>query len=87
MFLDRIRALLMKVDAASNWAHIRTLREALRMTQKQLGEAVGVDKLTVSRWERGEVKPGTASVKRLRKLQEEATRRGVVVGWPLKSAG
>jgi DNA-binding XRE family transcriptional regulator len=80
MFLDRVRAVLMRVDAGSNWAHVRTLREALGLTQRQLGEALGVDKLTVSRWERGEIKPGSASIKRLRKLQGQATRRGLVLG-------
>lgn len=80
MFLDRIRAVLNKFDAASSSGHVRTLREVLGMTQQAFGAALGVDKLTISRWERGEVKPGQSSIKRLRKLQSDATRRGVVLG-------
>ncbi len=79
-FLDRVRALATRVQEVSTPGHIRTLREALSMTQRQLGEALGVDKLTVSRWERGQVKPGAASVKRLRKLQDQAAHRGVMLG-------
>src|SRR4051812_27501386 len=79
MFLDRIRAVFNRFDATSSPGHIRTLREALSMTQQAFGTALGVDKLTVSRWERGEVKPGAASVKRLRALQTNATRRGVML--------
>jgi len=81
IFLDRIRAVFSEFDASSSPGHIRTLREALGMTQQSLGRALGVDKLTVSRWERGEVKPGPTSIKRLRKVQSNATRRGVVVGF------
>ena len=50
------------------------------MTQEQFGASLGVNKLTVSRWERGELRPGPSSLKRLRKLRDMAARRGVVVG-------
>lgn len=36
---------------------IRRRRDALELTQAELGAAVGVDALTVSRWERGESTP------------------------------
>jgi transcriptional regulator with XRE-family HTH domain len=35
---------------------IRTLREARRLTQEQLGKAVGVSKSAVSQWEDGSTK-------------------------------
>ncbi|MFI5378109.1 MAG: helix-turn-helix domain-containing protein [Tepidisphaerales bacterium] len=79
-FLDRVQALAMKLDAVPRPAHLTALRQALSMTQTQFGAALGVNKLTFSRWERGELKPGASSLKRLRKLRDIAARRGVVVG-------
>jgi DNA-binding transcriptional regulator YiaG len=78
--LDKIQALAQPIENIPTRGHIVALRQALGLTQKALGQAVGVDKLTVSRWERGEVKPSAASAKRLRKIQDAATKRGVTVG-------
>lgn len=36
---------------------LRQRRDKLKLTQAQLGEKLGVDSLTVSRWERGEALP------------------------------
>ncbi|MFN0012213.1 MAG: helix-turn-helix domain-containing protein [Phycisphaerales bacterium] len=58
---------------------MRTLREALGLTQAQLSERLGVDSMTVSRWERGTVKPSPAAVKALDKLRRDAGRRGTVI--------
>jgi putative ABC transport system ATP-binding protein len=38
-------------------ARIKSLREAKGLTQVQLGERVGVDGMTISRWERGDFLP------------------------------
>ena len=57
----------------------RELREALGLTQKELGEAVGVDSMTVSRWERGEFGPRRGALVRLERLRKAALRRGVAV--------
>ena len=78
-FLDRIRAVASEPGNRPTPGHIVALREALGLTQKALGEQVGVDKLTVSRWERGELRPGAASLKTLQKIRSAATRRGVVI--------
>lgn len=78
--LDKIQALAQPIENIPTRGHIVALRQALGLTQKALGEAVGVDKLTVSRWERGEIKPSAASAKRLRRLQDAATKRGVMIG-------
>ncbi len=77
--LDRVRVMAMNMPQALTPGFIRTLREALGLTQAQLGERVGVDKLTVYRWERGMVKPGPAALKGLGKLRREAVRRGVTL--------
>ena len=51
-FLDRVRALLMSVlDRPPSPGFITTLREGLGYTRKRFGERIGVDKMTVSRWE------------------------------------
>jgi DNA-binding transcriptional regulator YiaG len=78
-FLDKVQALATKIEGPPRPAHITALREALGMTQQRLGAALGVNKLTVSRWERGELKPGVASLRRLRRLQDSAVRRGVAL--------
>jgi putative transcriptional regulator len=38
-------------------AQIRLIRERLGMSQMQFGQLLGVHWVTVSRWERGELKP------------------------------
>lgn len=77
-FLDRVQALASRVPPEPTPGLIRALREALGLTQAQLGEAVGVDKITVSRWERGATKPGKDSAAALERLRKQAGRRGVV---------
>lgn len=78
-FLDRIRVMAVKMPAKPTAGFILTLREALGLTQVELGEKIGVDSMTVSRWERGTVKPGPAAVKALEKLRREVGRKGVTI--------
>ncbi len=77
--LDRIRALAMKAPKAPTPGYVRTLREALGLTQKRFGERLGVDAMTVSRWERGTVQPGPAALKALEKLRIAAGRKGITI--------
>ncbi|NBC11091.1 MAG: helix-turn-helix domain-containing protein [Planctomycetes bacterium] len=58
---------------------IRSLREALGLTQAELGERLGVTNITVYRWEAGMVGPNAGAVKQLEKLRRAAGRRGVVI--------
>jgi DNA-binding transcriptional regulator YiaG len=78
-FLDRVRALAADSAETPTPGAIISLREALGLTQKAFGERIGVDKITVSRWERGQVRPGPESIKALRKLRRIAAARGVIV--------
>lgn len=78
-FLDRIQVMAMRMPKAPTPGFIRTLREALGLTQVEFGERIGVDSMTVSRWERGTVKPRPAAVKAMDKLRRDAGRRGVVI--------
>lgn len=77
--LDRVQALAMQTPKAPTPGYILSLREAMGLTQVELAERIGVDSMTVSRWERGAVKPGPAAVKALDKLRRAAGRRGVTI--------
>lgn len=78
--LDRVQAAFQSVRSRPlTPAYLRTLREALGLTQKELAEAVGVDKMTVSRWERGEFGPRRGALVQLERLRKAALRRGVAV--------
>lgn len=78
-FLDRVRALAVNLDRTPSPGYFTVLREALGLTQAELGERIGVDKLTVSRWERGALRPSAESLAKLEKLRSEAVRKGVVI--------
>ncbi len=78
-FLDRVRALATKLDRAPSPGFITSLREGLGMTQAEFGERIGVDKMTVSRWERGTLRPSDESLAAVAKLRDKATRSGVTI--------
>jgi DNA-binding transcriptional regulator YiaG len=79
-FLDRVRALAVKLDRAPSPGYITALREALGLTQAQLGERIGVDRMTVSRWERGELHPSAEPLAALERVRREAVQKGAVIG-------
>ena len=79
-FLDRLRALFVStLDRAPSPGYITRLREGLGVTQKQFGQRIGVDKMTVSRWERGSMRPSSEAVKAIEKLRRQAVRHGVTL--------
>lgn len=78
--LDRVQALATSaLDRPPSPGYIVALRQALGLTQKSLGEHLGVDKLTVSRWERGTIRPSPDSLRALEKLRKHAVRTGVTI--------
>jgi putative transcriptional regulator len=77
--LDRLRAVLQDMTRRSTPGHVRSLREALGLSQQEFAQRAGVAGQTVSRWERGESCPRGAALVRLSALQRESRRRGVVV--------
>ncbi|MBM4108411.1 MAG: helix-turn-helix domain-containing protein [Phycisphaerae bacterium] len=78
-FIDRVQAMATRTPGVPTPGYIRSLREAMGLTQADFAGRVGVDSMTVSRWERGAVRPGPAAVKALDKLRREAGRRGTVI--------
>ena len=78
-FLDGIRALASQLDEPPTPAHLVSLRHSLGLTQEQLGRKIGKDKLTISRWERGAMRPSRQSLDQLRELLRKLKRSGVVL--------
>jgi transcriptional regulator with XRE-family HTH domain len=52
----------MNLDLA---AKIRKARREARLTQKQLAEKLGIEAITVSRWERGVTHPSVPTLERI----------------------
>ncbi len=78
--LDRVHVMAMSLTGRMPTpGHIKTLRRTLGLTQSEMAERVGVDKMTVWRWERGKVRPSKSAVSALEKLRKQAARRGVIV--------
>jgi DNA-binding XRE family transcriptional regulator len=79
-FLDCVRAVFLSaMDRAPSPGYITRLREGLGMTQAQFGARIDVDKLTVSRWERGTMRPRAKAMRAIEKLRKEALRQGVTI--------
>jgi transcriptional regulator with XRE-family HTH domain len=49
---------------------LRTARRSVGLTQKQLAEGLGVESITVSRWERGVTAPSLARLRRIAEITE-----------------
>lgn len=78
--LDHIQVLAMSMTSRPvTPGYLKTLREALGLTQTQMGERVGVDKMTVWRWEQGQLKPSKESLAALEKLRRQTVRKGVMI--------
>lgn len=78
-FLDRIRALALRENRSPTPGYITAVRRALGLTQAQLGARLGVNKLTVSRWERGALRPSASSLQALADLKRHAAGKGIVI--------
>jgi DNA-binding transcriptional regulator YiaG len=77
--LDQVRAIAMQQVERPTPAYLVTLRETLDMTQEEFGEAVGVDKMTVSRWERGSRRPSIANARRIAVLRAKHVKHGAAL--------
>lgn len=77
--MDRLRALLVRIDEHSSPSHVKTLCESLGLTQQELANKLRVTGQTISRWERRDARPSAAALKKLRKIQLSARKTGVTV--------
>lgn len=77
--IDRVHALAMPTDTPPRPAYIAAVRQAMGLTQTELGHKLGVDKMTVYRWERGMMKPREEHAKVLRAVVGKAKREGVTL--------
>jgi DNA-binding transcriptional regulator YiaG len=74
--LDRLRAVFAAQEIITP-GFISSLREAMGFTQDQFAQRLRVSKMTVSRWECGRMRPGSAMSAAIRKMQSHARRQGV----------
>jgi DNA-binding transcriptional regulator YiaG len=77
--LDKIRALAITTPEQPTPGYLQALRKALGLTQTQMAKKLRLSTISIKRWETGSLRPGPLSVRKLRRLVENATQRGVVV--------
>ena len=78
-FLDRVRSLALEPAAPPSPAFLVSLRQALGLTQAELGSRIGRNRLTISRWERGSMRPGDQAIQKLYALARSMKHAGVVL--------
>ena len=49
---------------------VKALRKKLNLTQTELAKMLGVVKMTVSRWERGETRPSQLALRQIERLMK-----------------
>ena len=54
---------------------IKALRKKLKLTQKGLAEKVGVDQVTVNRWENEAARPSQLAIRQLERLRKGNNER------------
>lgn len=57
-------------DSGGVGGRLRVARRSVGLTQKQLAEELGVESITVSRWERGVTTPSLSRLRRIAELTE-----------------
>lgn len=76
--IDRLRAVFAKQEKVSP-GFIISLREGMGLTQAEFGQKLDVSTMTVSRWERGRMRPSPAMSTAILDLQAKASRSGVKI--------
>jgi hypothetical protein len=76
--LDRLQALFTESQCPTP-GFLISLREGLDLTQSEFGRKLGVSKMTVSRWERGKIRPGPENTRAIFALRAAARRNGVKI--------
>ena len=58
-----------------NGSEIRDLRRALKLTQEEFANKIGVAQVTVARWETNAVKPSPLALARIKELASVVKRK------------
>jgi DNA-binding transcriptional regulator YiaG len=77
--IDRVQVMAMRTPPQPTPGYVRTLRETLGLTQAELAARVGVDRMTVARWEWGKLRPSRNAAAALDKLRRAVGRRGTAI--------
>jgi len=77
--LDRIRALAIATPAAPTPGYLQAVRKAMGLTQAELACKLRLSTIAIKRWETGTLRPGAASLRKLRNLVDQTTRRGLTL--------
>lgn len=85
-FLDQLRAVAMRRMTPPSPAYVMTLRKALGLTMEAFGHEVGVDKMTVYRWENGTRRPSEASMAKINQLRDKRTGQRILLALPNERA-
>ena len=62
-------------------SEIKALRKRLRLTQRKFARVLGAHVITVSRWERGEVRPDGVTLRLLRVLDKRSRSLSQTRDW------
>lgn len=71
----------MKIDMKEIGARIRRIRDEKGLTQEEFGKLIGVQGAAVSKYEKGDIDPGTAGIVRI------AETGGVAIDWLITGKG
>lgn len=78
--LDKVKVLAMSMQSRPiTPGYLKTLRAALGLTLTEMAERVGVEKMTVWRWENGQLTPRKSSLSKLERARREAVRKGTAI--------
>ena len=73
-----------------NNERIRSIRAALKMSQEEFAQEIGVSFVMIDRWEQDKVKPSTLAMRRIEALASRAEENQKVsvakIGWHLYSS-
>jgi DNA-binding transcriptional regulator YiaG len=78
-FLDHIRAVAIETPDTPSPAYIKTVREAMKMTQAELAKKLDYSLISIKKWEAGDAKPGKKAIERIQRLVNSVTKGGLVL--------
>ncbi len=77
--LDKIRALAIATPKAPTPGYIQAVRKALGLTQAEFAKKLRLSTIAIKRWETGTLRPSADSLRKLHRVVDQASRRGVTL--------